>query len=290
MREDYQREKTSLLVWLLSAMIAGFVIQLASEFLLHTTGFERFVTLSVGALKQGYVWTLATYPFLHRGVLHLLVVGLALFFVARELITQVDERRLAWLAVAAAAVGGLLWFGVHYGLGGTLMGASVVLWSYFTVFALLFPNREISFLVFFLIPITTRPKYILWFLLGADVLGLLLAELQTGKFSGWDVPHSAHLGAMLTGWVYYRYFHRANWLVVRESGALDLPRWMKRPKKSSIEPAPLPLPDSAAAKQRRDWRAEVDRILDKINSHGFNALTADEKRVLAEARESLSRR
>jgi len=35
---------------------------------------------------------------------------------------------------------------------------------------------------------------------------------------------------------------------------------------------------------------EVDRILDKINSHGFASLTAQEKRVLDEARESLSRR
>jgi len=41
---------------------------------------------------------------------------------------------------------------------------------------------------------------------------------------------------------------------------------------------------------RDDLRAEVDRILDKINSQGFGALTADEKRVLDEARDLLSRR
>jgi hypothetical protein len=36
-------------------------------------------------------------------------------------------------------------------------------------------------------------------------------------------------------------------------------------------------------------RAEVDRILDKINSEGFGALTAEEKRLLDEARDLLSR-
>jgi len=33
----------------------------------------------------------------------------------------------------------------------------------------------------------------------------------------------------------------------------------------------------------------VDRILDKINSKGFGALTPEEKRLLDDAREQLSR-
>jgi hypothetical protein len=41
---------------------------------------------------------------------------------------------------------------------------------------------------------------------------------------------------------------------------------------------------------RDHLRAEVDRILDKINSEGFGALTEDEKRRLDEARDLLSRR
>jgi hypothetical protein len=39
-----------------------------------------------------------------------------------------------------------------------------------------------------------------------------------------------------------------------------------------------------------DLRLEVDRILDKINSEGFGALTDDEKRLLDEAKDLLSRR
>ena len=41
---------------------------------------------------------------------------------------------------------------------------------------------------------------------------------------------------------------------------------------------------------RGHLRAEVDRILDKINSDGFGSLSADEKRVLDEARDLISRR
>ena len=41
---------------------------------------------------------------------------------------------------------------------------------------------------------------------------------------------------------------------------------------------------------REGLRAEVDRILDKINSQGFGALTADEKRLLDDAHDLLSKR
>jgi hypothetical protein len=41
---------------------------------------------------------------------------------------------------------------------------------------------------------------------------------------------------------------------------------------------------------RGHLRAEVDRILDKINSQGFGSLSADEKRVLDEAKDLIGRR
>jgi hypothetical protein len=41
---------------------------------------------------------------------------------------------------------------------------------------------------------------------------------------------------------------------------------------------------------RADLKVEVDRILDKINSHGFQSLSAEEKRVLDEARAAMTRR
>jgi hypothetical protein len=47
---------------------------------------------------------------------------------------------------------------------------------------------------------------------------------------------------------------------------------------------------TAPVRDKEHIRAEVDRILDKINSEGFNALTADEKRVLDDAKDLLSRR
>src|SRR3954468_5753442 len=135
MREAYQREKTPFLVWLISALIAVSVVELVFTFLLHTPGFDHLVALSAGGIRDGRLWTLLTYPFVHRGPLHLIAVVLALFFVGRELTPQVRERRLVWLAIAATLAGGVAWLGVHFDRPGDLLGATNILWCYFTVFA-----------------------------------------------------------------------------------------------------------------------------------------------------------
>ena len=40
---------------------------------------------------------------------------------------------------------------------------------------------------------------------------------------------------------------------------------------------------------RENLRAEVDRILDKINSDGFGSLSAAERQILGDARDLLSK-
>ncbi len=48
--------------------------------------------------------------------------------------------------------------------------------------------------------------------------------------------------------------------------------------------------DFQQSASRDALRAEVDRILDKINLHGFGSLTPAEKRVLDDARQHLNHR
>jgi len=93
---------------------------------------------------------------------------------------------------------------------------------------------------------------------------------------------------MFTGWVYYRYFHCADSNPFRRRRAVANPRNSARIARPAAEgdlTATRAEPKSSAY-----LRAEVDRILDKINSHGFGAITADEKRLLDEAKDLLSRR
>lgn len=289
MRDDYQRERTSFLVWLLSAVVAGFVVQNIFAVWLKSTAFEHAIALSARAVWSGHVWTLLSYPLMHDGILHLLVIGLGVFFLGRELVPHLGEKRMIWLTAAAVLVGGLAWLAVNFNRTGDVVGATPILLCYLTVFACLFPNREISFLVFFIIPVTTRPKYIAWIALAIALAGFFFSELPGGGFQT-GAAHSAHLGAMLAGWLYYRFVHEANWLVLRRAPDVELPRWMTRSKKAPAAAMPPAYTVNVQPGTREDIRAEVDRILDKINSHGFGALTADEKRLLDEAKDLLSRR
>ena len=99
-----------------------------------------------------------------------------------------------------------------------------------------------------------------------------------------------HLGGMLAGYLYYRFVHDGRWFTSQDSVEVELPRWMKRAKGAAPTPTKVQEPAALAPATRGDIRAEVDRILDKINSEGFAALSAEERRVLDDAKALLSRR
>jgi membrane associated rhomboid family serine protease len=296
MRGEYQREKTSGLTWLLSAMIAGFLLQviLGSSWLSGAGDrLENLFALTVPGFENGWLWTLFTHSFLHSTsfIFHVVVNGLALYFLGRELIPMLGTRRFLGLYVLATIMGGLAWTAAHWRFGsGQLIGATAAIDALFIVFACFLPNRPLNFLLFFVFPVTLKPKHIAGFLAAVDLFILLVYELPGEKLPfNMEVASSAHLGGMLTGLIYYRFVHNAAWFNPEDRPDVELPRWIKRSRKAeSISPT-FDIAAAPPQNSRQDIRAEVDRILDKINSEGFGALTPDEKRILDDAKHSLSR-
>ena len=284
MRQEYAPRPTSILTWILSALIAGFVMQNIFGRWLGSNAFEALFALSPGSLRQGYLWTPVTYTLLHANILHILFNALGLFLLGRELLPLLGARRFLTVCLSAAVAGAALWLSVRYFTGGgTLIGASASVMALFILFACFYPEREITFLLFFVLPVTIKPKYLAWILVGVDLLGFLFSELP-GPAHDTGIAYSAHLGGMLAGWVYFRYFHANNgW---DRAAGIELPAWFRRRKQT--KPA-VPFFKASPGGAPADLRAEVDRILDKINSHGFGALTEEEKRILDEAKDLLSR-
>jgi membrane associated rhomboid family serine protease len=298
LRDDYQREKTSALTWLLSAIIAGFLVQVLFRmpWLRGHGRIDEFLELAIPTFKNGWIWTLITHSFLHSTgfFFHVIVNCFVLFVLGRELLPLLGARRFLGLYAAATIVGGLAWAAVHWRFGtGEHIGASAGISALIVVFACFFPNQQINFLLFFLFPVSLTPKHIAGFLVGLELLGLFVYEIPGARLPfDLAISSSAHLGGMLTGLLYYRFVHDARWLAGSPDRAeIELPRWMKRTRKvTPLPPPPAVEPIAPAASSREDIRAEVDRILDKINSHGFGALTPEEKRVLDDAKDLLSRR
>jgi membrane associated rhomboid family serine protease len=292
MRDEYSRPATSVLTWLLCAMVAGFVLQ---HVLYHwfpgtraSSLFNYLMSLTVEGARSGYVWTLLSYAFLHstKNFLHILGNLLALFFLGRALLPILGERRLLMLFFGGVLGGAVLWLATNWGYGGAVIGASAGVLALLITFACINPNQPITLLLFFVLPVTLKPKWIALGVLAWDGIGFLFYEVM-GRAPLLGYAHSAHLGGMAAGWLFFRLVYRRFSPELDRSPSIEVPRWFRRAKAAPVAPAyqvnVTPPPT------REDLRAEVDRILDKINAHGFAALTAEEKRRLDEAKNLLSR-
>ncbi len=285
MREEYQRPSTSVVTWILCALAASYSIQLVSAYV-NSTSYADMLKFSGAALQSWRIWTFLTYPLLPAGPVHLLANGLVFFLLGRELQSLTGPRRFLGLCAALALAGALAWLGVHAIVPTEfpLFGFTPICAGLFVLFACIYAEREITFFAFFVIPVTLRPKMVMWVFLAVDAIGLIYGEMAGGRLIR-GVPYSAHLGGMLAGWLYYRFFHARNGWDRASDVSISLPAWLRR-KKASDTGAQF----KVNLQPRANLRAEVDRILDKINTSGFGALTEEEKRILDEAKDLLSRR
>lgn len=289
MHRDSPAAASRVLTWMLCTMVAGFVVQSVFGRWLGSADFERLFALSSGGLRRGYLWSLVSYAFLHGGILHLLFNGLFLYFLGRELAPMLGDRRFLLVSLVAALGGALAWLAVNTATpGSVLVGASAIVLGLFVIFACFYPEREITFLLFFVLPVTVRPRIAAWVILGIEVLGLLFSELPGGRFDS-GIAHSAHLGGMLVGWIYFRYLHALGAWDRAPALSVELPSWLRR-RRGPTESGGASYKVNLSSPPKPDLKAEVDRVLDKINSQGFGALTDEEKRILDQAKDMLSRR
>lgn len=287
-RSDYPRRNTSAVVWLLASLVAAFVIELillSPWFGSSGNNLVSELALTVRGVQEGHIWIFLTHGLLHStgNPFHILVTVLGLIFIGREVEPLLGRRRFFAAYISTLIAGGLAWTAVHWVHGGVYLGASAAVVGLLTVLALFYPDHEINFLLLFLVPITVRPKYVIGALLLVNLFLLGTYEIP-GRSVFLNYSPAAHLGGMLAGWIYFRYFHANNgW---DRAPSLQLPTWLQRGarvEKTITEPVPKSATSSA------ELRARADLILDKINSHGFSALTDDEKRLLDEAKDLLSR-
>ena len=280
--------------WLMGVFASLFVVQLIWErWLLKGTAYYGWFGLSADAVLHGRkVWTLLTYNFLQNvagdtaGVFVLIFNLLGLYFFGGAVRELVGTRRFAWLYATFVAAGAAAWCAAYaLGVDWLLLGPSVTIAGLFALYCCYHANEPMTFLAFFIIPVTAKPKIFCWVWVALDLAGFLFYEMM-GRPSPWWNGHLANLVAMSAAYGYYRLAGRVDPFGGPASSGITLPGWLRRWKRSAA-PAPR---FRVNLSNRDDLRAEVDRILDKINSQGFGALTAEEKRLLDEARDLLSRR
>ena len=288
-RDAYPREATSALVWLLAAMVGAFALELV----LVSPGFNasdqlhRGLAVSPAGLASWRVWTLATYWLLHSptNLFHVGFVLAGLYAFGRALEPLLGVRRFVGVFAGSIVLGGLVWAAVNWRHDGLLLGGTAGVCGLLALYAALYPNREFSFLLLFFFPVTLRLKHLALGLLVIDLFAFGFYEIL-GNPPPLAYAPSAHLGGMMAGWIYYRFVHGSEWRPFGRRVAA-----VPAPGLNRARPAALITPPPADNSSRRvDLRADVDRVLDKINSHGFASLSVEERRLLDEAKDLLSRR
>ena len=284
MRRSPFDARRSATVMLLIALVAAFLGQLALQHY-YPLSVNRYLALSVVGMSHGYVWQLLTFQFLHGGWLHLLLNGWAIFVFGRELEEALGAKRFLALYFLSGVIGGLVQvlFGITVGgrFAYPVVGASAGAFGLVAAFAALFPERSLTLLLFFIIPINLRAKYLLLICAVISVYGILVP--------GGNVAHAAHLGGMLTGVFFIRYAPYWRW-----------PQMPQRQPRASRKLARVPSPGSFWGRSKPSpgqelppeefLSKEVDPILDKISAHGIQSLTERERRILEAARERMAKR
>ena len=285
MRAPLAERGTSTHVWLISSVIAGYVLQLFFQFLQTRPGPDLFqrVALSAFSLRELRLWTLLTHAWVHdtHNILQIITVVAGLVLLGGELLKSMGPRAFLLLYGTSIITGGLFWSAIHWQTGGILAGATAGICGLLAYFAWQKPEIELRFLLFFFIPVAIKPKILVIALAGISVVASAFYEIY-GAVAPFAYAPSSHFGGLFAGWLYFRlsqggvgYFFRsrATHSASRSNRSLSV-----EPANSSV------LTPLTPTKQREHLRLEVDRILDKINSTGLNSLSRDEKEKLNQAK------
>lgn len=291
LRGDYPRETTSVVTWLICAVAGAFLLQFIAVSSWGPPAREAVsqFAFSMDGLAAGRVWTLLTHWLLHStgNLFHVGLVLAGLYLLGRELQPALGSRRFSAVFAAGILIGALAWGAVNGRPGGTLMGATAGIYALVAAHALLHPNRAHSLLLFFFFPVTFRPKQLAIALLCFDVIAVVVVDLL-GRALPFSYAPSAHLGGMMAGWACFRVFQQLD-QSAPVSHRHSAPRQAGFAEASTAESVAQEKGEEVGS-SREQIRRELDRILDKINSQGFAALTPEERRILDDAKELLNKR
>ena len=261
--------------WLLIVNLGVFLVALLLDFREASVEFGKF-TIREG-IAGVQVWRLITFQFLHGDFGHLLFNSIAIYFFGAFVEQQLRSRAFLvfyLLCGVAGALGyaALVFISEDKDVG--VVGASGGIFGILVVAAMIAPDMRVRLL---LPPVTLTMRQLASILLAIGVLTILLGGRNAGGEAG-------HLGGALAGFLLWKVPALRGLLAnLGRSGGGDAgkrPAFRIRITKSDKRYEKKLRPKSRVSAAEA---GEVDRILDKINEHGLQSLTAEERELLARA-------
>jgi membrane associated rhomboid family serine protease len=285
---EFRESRISLTVAILILNAVVFLVQMAASSSAQGQAIQdHYFALSLAGLAQGYIWQLLTYQFMHANLWHILLNSWAIFVFGREIEAALGWKKFLTLYLSSGVLGGIfqmlaaMAWPEHF--GGAVVGASAAGFGLIAAFAALFPDRELTLLLFFVIPLRLSARTLL-------ILSAVLAVAGV-VFPTDNIANAAHLGGMVMGFIFVRQFIQGRWwqwkFPVRRSAPREfVTARVGRGKfwRSAAGPA------SEDLSAEEFLQKEVDPILDKISAHGIQSLTAREREILEKARTKMAKR
>ncbi|MEA1928166.1 MAG: rhomboid family intramembrane serine protease [Candidatus Auribacterota bacterium] len=214
------------------------------------------------------IYQFVTYLFIHGDFFHLLFNMLILFIFGRELELYWGTPYFLRYYFISGIGAGICSIPFVWGINAPLIGASGALFALLAAYGMLFPNRVITLLLFFIIPVRMKARQMVLIFIGLELLFLF----HSG--GGGGIAHFAHLGGALVGFIYLK------WPLIR----IKIIKFLKvlngsTPEKSS--------PVAPPGMEDKNFRGELDRILDKLAQVGWGGLSKSEKEYLHDAKNQL---
>jgi membrane associated rhomboid family serine protease len=217
---------------------------------------DLFALHPVEVLHDFKIWQLVTYMFLHGGFWHVFFNMFVLWMLGMELEMEWGTKEFLKFYFICGVGAGLT--NMLLAPASVTIGASGAVYGVMVAFALRYPDRP--FYIYFLFPV--KAKYLVGFL----ALVSLFSAFGTG---GDGIAHAAHLGGMVVGFIYLKYWDQFYKLKTIFKGGSQ--------KKSHLK-----YTSQADDEKTEYYRQKIDELLDKINRVGYLNLTDEEKELLEE--------
>ncbi|HEY5999090.1 MAG TPA: rhomboid family intramembrane serine protease [bacterium] len=223
-----------------------------------------FDLLALDTARPLELWRWLTYALLHGGPFHLLFNALAIWMFGSDVEERLGTRRfvLFCAVTCAGAAGSVVLVDRLLGRESIVVGASGIVFGLLLAYGMLFAERVITLLVFFVLPVSMKARQF--------VLVFGVIELLFGVAGDTRVAHFAHLGGMLFGWLFLRWGGR----LVPGARRFDAPATRRAGGIFAGLRARL-----ATLTRARDDR-RMDELLQKVNERGIASLSEGEKRFL----------
>lgn len=255
--------------WVQRLLIANTAVFVLQNVMADLTYYMAFVPAA--AIVRP--WTIVTYMFAHGGFMHLLLNMIGLFFFGPPLEERLGSRDFLIFYFVCGLGGAVL--SLIFAFNAPIIGASAAVYGVLLAFAIFWPDVQIY--IWGILPVKAK-----W------LVGVIVALSVFNAFGGTQdgTAHFAHLGGFVAAFVYLHFAGQrrgGGGMLERLKGAMPQRRNKNLTVVSGREPPPAP---RAAPRRRQDDEGlldDLDRVLDKISTHGIASLTPEERRLLDDA-------